>query len=68
MPAVQILCSTKKGCNPYYDILMKIEKTIVLNCEQKWHRDLQILEFDLNWSKIYSRPFEVTADTNLRYF
>jgi hypothetical protein len=68
MPVIKILCSTKKECKPYCDMLMTIEKTIVLNCEHKWHRDLQILEFDLDWSNIYSRPFAVTTDTDLRYF
>jgi hypothetical protein len=47
MPSVQILCSTKKGCTAFYNIFVQVNNTS-LNCEQKWYRDLQIVEADID--------------------
>jgi hypothetical protein len=59
MPSVQILCSTKTGCKAFYNILVQVNNTS-LNCEQKWYRDLQIVEVDIDWKSLLLTIFNYT--------
>ena len=57
------LLSVKKGSKVYYYILT--DKTSSIKAESKWE---ELLNCEICWKKIYSKPFKTTQDTKLRWF
>ena len=57
------LFAIKNGCKQYYYILTN--NTNIIKAESKWE---ELFHSDINWTQIYSKPFNTTSDTKLRWF
>ena len=62
---LKLLLRDKKGCQQIYQILSQNIETPT--AQNKWKNDLSLPD-NFKWQKVYSVPYGITKDTQLRWF
>lgn len=65
--AYDLLLGAKKGCKPFYKLLLKNVKTSC-NSPLKWQHELGVSIDIKEWQRICYRPMQITKDAKLHWF